>query len=169
MGTLVDALLAFSRLGREALAKTEVALARVVREVISELNPKDGSREVEWQVGELPVVIGDRAQLRQVFVHLLGNALKFTRPRPKARIEIDRQPAGGAEVVVFVRDNGVGFDSAYAGKLFSVFQRLHRVEEFEGTGIGLALVHRIVSRHGGRVWAEGRLGEGATFFVALPQ
>jgi light-regulated signal transduction histidine kinase (bacteriophytochrome) len=125
-------------------------------------------RDVRWLVGPLPRVTGDPAMLRVVFDNLLSNALKYTRPRQQATIEIGGRTGDGGEAVIYVRDNGVGFDMRYHDKLFGVFQRLHRSDEFEGTGIGLATVRRIVSRHGGRTWAEGRPGDGATFYIALP-
>jgi PAS domain S-box-containing protein len=167
MGRLVDDLLAFSRMGRLELARHRVELDTVVKEVVQELGDQAAGREVEWRIGPLPVVYGDPAMLRLVLVNLLSNALKFTRTRPQARIEVAASRGAGA-TVISVRDNGVGFDMAHAEKLFGVFQRLHRAEEFEGTGIGLASVRRIVLRHGGEAWAEGRPGEGATFHFSLP-
>jgi signal transduction histidine kinase len=168
MGKLIDDLLSFSRMGRSELSRQRVDLAAMVRELVAELAPEAASREVRWRVDDLPVVAGDRAMLRVAFSNLLSNALKFTRPRPTAAIEVGWRPGERGETVVFVRDNGVGFDQAYAGKLFGVFQRLHREDEFEGTGVGLASVRRIVARHGGRAWAAGILGKGATFYVSLP-
>jgi light-regulated signal transduction histidine kinase (bacteriophytochrome) len=167
MGALIDDLLSFSRMGRRDLVRTPVDLAALAAEARAELAPEAAGRDVRWRIADLPVVSGDGAMLRQVLVNLLANALKFTRTRPVAEVEL-RAAASPAEVVVSVRDNGVGFDMKHAGKLFGVFQRLHRAEEFEGTGIGLATVRRIVGRHGGRVWAEARLDEGATFSFALP-
>jgi PAS domain S-box-containing protein len=168
MGRLIDDLLSFSRMGRAEMAERPVHLGVIVSQVIRDLEPESEGRDVRWQVAELPVVAGDQALLRVVFSNLLGNALKFTRPRKCAEIAIGWEAGESGEVVVFVRDNGVGFDPAYADKLFGVFQRLHRAEDFEGTGIGLANVRRIVVRHGGRVWAEGAPGQGATFFFSLP-
>jgi signal transduction histidine kinase len=168
MGTLIDDLLAFARVGRSEMAWNPVDLATLVRDVIDDCGSEAQGRKVEWRVGELPVVHGQSALLRVALVNLVSNALKYTRPRERARIEIGRLPAEDHEVVVFIRDNGVGFDMKYASKLFGVFQRLHGSDEFEGTGIGLATVRRIVSRHGGRIWAESKLGEGSTFFFALP-
>ena len=128
-------------------------------------------RDIAWHIGPLPEVYADRALLYQVLVNLLANAVKFTRPRAQAKIEIGAMPTSATDpmVVVFVRDNGVGFDMKYVDKLFNVFQRLHRGEEFEGTGVGLANVQRIMQRHGGRVWVEAAVDQGATFFVALPK
>jgi signal transduction histidine kinase len=171
MGSLIDALLTFSRIGRAELREAPVALDRLVEEARAELESETGDRRITWAVGPLPRVEGDRALLRQVIINLLANAVKFTRGRPEARIEVRAAPEleQPGEAAFLVRDNGVGFDMAYAEKLFGVFKRLHRPEEFEGTGIGLANVERIVRRHGGRVWAEAALDRGATFFVALPR
>ena len=169
MGELIDDLLEFSRLSRSALDREVVDIRRVIREAWLELRRQDPDRSVEMIVGDLPKCLADRRLVKQVWVNLLSNAWKYSQPRPEARIEIgwneDEQQPGN--VVYWIRDNGVGFDQQYAGKLFGVFQRLHRAEDFEGTGVGLALVHRIVQRHGGRVWAEGRLDEGATFYFTL--
>jgi PAS domain S-box-containing protein len=167
-GTLVDDLLAFSRMGRAELRQTRVDLGQLVEEARRDLTPETQSRQVEWRVGALPTVEGDPALLRQVIHNLLANALKYTRPKPTALIEVGARDVEG-EVVVWVRDNGVGFEMQYVDKLFGVFQRLHTAEEFEGTGIGLANVRRIVSRHGGRTWAEGAVGQGATFTFTLPR
>ena len=169
MGTLIDDLLEFSRAGRMELHVGTLDLGRLTDEVLQEVQARAEEREIVWQVDALPEVMADRATMRQVLVNLVENAVKYTRKTPSARIEIGTAPDDGKEMVVFVRDNGVGFDPRYAHKLFGVFQRLHRVEEFEGTGIGLANVRRIISRHGGRTWAEGKVGEGATFFFSLPR
>jgi PAS domain S-box-containing protein len=169
MGQLIDDLLAFSRTGRAELLKARVSLGSLAREVIEGLAAETDGRSVEWKVDGLPDVTGDPALLRVVLTNLLGNAVKYTRPRDRAIIEIGPAAGAAGEVVMFVRDNGVGFEPQYADKLFGVFQRLHRSEQFEGTGIGLATVRRIVHRHGGRVWAEASVDRGATFYVALPQ
>ena len=169
MGLLIDDLLAFSHMGRHALSFQAVDLVALVREVIGELAPEAAGRDIDWRVGDLPAVNGDAAMLRMVLVNLIANALKFTQPRKGARIEIGSLPGQDAEVVIFVRDNGVGFDMTYVDKLFGVFQRLHRADEFEGTGIGLANVRRIIARHGGRTWAEGNVDQGAVFYFSLPQ
>ena len=168
MGTLIDDLLSFSRMGRNEMAKTQVDLGALVQEVIRDFEPETQGRVVDWRIGELPVITGDRAMLRIVLVNLISNALKFTRPRARAEIEIGCLPGGETEVTLFVRDNGVGFDMKYVDKLFGVFQRLHGADEFEGTGIGLANVRRIIGRHGGRAWAEGKVDGGATFNFSLP-
>ncbi len=169
MGLLIDDLLSFSRMGRHVVRAQQVDLGRLVRDILREFEPDTAGRKIDWRIGGLPVVSGDKAMLRVVLVNLISNALKFTRPRPQTHIEIGSMPGQNAETVFFVRDNGVGFDMAYADKLFGVFQRLHRAEEFEGTGIGLANVRRIIDRHGGRTWAEGGPDQGATFYFALPQ
>lgn len=167
-GKLVDSLLHFAQLGRVALDETAVDTGRLVREVIAELEAGITGRRIHWQVGTLPEVQADLLLLRLVFQNLLGNAVKFTRHRPETVIEVGARPEE-AETVFFVCDNGAGFDMRYADKLFGVFQRLHRAEDFEGTGIGLAHVRRIIARHGGRTWAEGALDTGATFYFTLPR
>ncbi len=166
-GTLVDDLLSFSRMGRAELRKKAVDLRALMEEVRREMETDAAGRSVEWRIGALPQVQADPTLLRQVVRNLLGNALKYTRPRPQALIEVGAREVQG-EVEVWVRDNGVGFEMQYVDKLFGVFQRLHTVEQFEGTGIGLANVRRIISRHGGRTWAEGATGQGATFHFSLP-
>ncbi|MGD8834712.1 MAG: response regulator [Desulfobacteraceae bacterium] len=169
MGLLIDDLLSFSRMGRHAMTLQQVELSRLVREILGELEPDTDKRKIDWRIGDLPVVSADGDMLRVVLVNLISNAVKFTRPRETATIEIGSLPGQASETVIFVRDNGVGFDMAYVDNLFGVFQRLHREEEFEGTGIGLAGVRRIIARHGGRTWAEGSPDRGATFYFALPQ
>ncbi|HEY9381736.1 MAG TPA: PAS domain S-box protein, partial [Burkholderiales bacterium] len=167
MGALIDDLLSFSRVSRQQMAMQEVSLEEIVRDIVQEISTVETQREVRWSIGELPVVRGDRQLLRSVALNLLDNALKYTRPRPVAVIEIGSETHDGY-ANVYVRDNGVGFDMQYAEKLFGVFQRLHTPEEFEGTGVGLASVERIVERHGGHVWAQGKPNEGATFWFSLP-
>lgn len=168
MGILIDDLLAFSRMGRSEMLKGWVDLGLLVREIVTDLEVDAKQREIEWDVAPLPVVLGDSAMLRQVLVNLIGNAVKFSRSRERAKIEIGMVEREH-EIEIYVRDNGVGFDETYAGKLFGLFQRLHANEEFEGTGVGLAIVQRIIMRHGGRVWAEGAVNEGATFWFSLPR
>jgi signal transduction histidine kinase len=168
MGNLIDDLLAFSRIGRAATRETEVDLEQLVKEVVAEIGQDTKSRDIAWKIGALPVCYGDRSMLKLVVVNLVSNAAKFTRMRKPAEIEIgcvDRDK----EVEVFVRDNGAGFDMQYVDKLFGVFQRLHLAEQFEGTGIGLATVQRIIHRHGGKVWGEGAVDQGATFYFSLPK
>ena len=169
MGLLIDELLAFSRMGRQSITFHEVDLGGMVCDIMQEFDPDTAGRSIDWQIGDLPAVRGDAAMLRIVLTNLISNALKFTSYRQQARIEIGTLPGRSSEVVVFVRDNGAGFDMAYADRLFGVFQRLHRTDEFEGIGIGLASVRRIISRHGGRAWAQGELGKGAAFYFSLPQ
>ncbi len=166
MAELIDDLLLFSRLSRQALQRRPVETAQLVRSALSELHAQRAGREVEISTGTLPACDGDPALLKQVWINLLSNALKYTRRRPRANVEIGAFQRDGADVF-FVRDNGTGFDMQYAHKLFGVFQRLHRAEDYEGTGVGLAIVQRIIHRHGGRVWAEATLDGGATFFFTL--
>jgi len=173
MGQLIDDILAFSRAGRLEIKTVEADMEALVREVWQDIESSMADREVRLDIKPMPKARGDAAMLRQVWINLLGNAAKFTNSRTIARIEIGGSSGqatngAGSECTFYVKDNGVGFDQQYADKLFGVFQRLHGVEEFEGTGIGLAIVKRIVARHGGRVWAEGRVNEGATFYFALP-
>ena len=167
MTRLIEALLTFSRTGRADLHRQRVSLAQLVQLAQAELQPETRGRRIEWRIEPLPDVEGDPELLRQVLVNLMDNALKYTRPRPVPRIEIGARREG-TNVVCHVRDNGVGFDPRYTEKLFGVFQRLHRANEFEGTGIGLATARLIIQRHGGRVWAEGETGKGATFHFSLP-
>jgi PAS domain S-box-containing protein len=168
MGRLIDDLLAFSRVGRTPLARAMVDLDQLAREVREEVLADANGRTVRWTVASLPRIEADPVLLRLVLVNLLSNAVKYTATRAEAQIEIGARAVKYDETTFFVRDNGVGFDMQYSDKLFGVFQRLHSSDEFEGTGIGLATVRRIVQRHGGRVWAEGSVGAGATFYVSLP-
>jgi len=167
MGELIDDLLAFSRMGRAEMRETRVELHALVREAICDLEMATRGRNIVWTIPSLPTATGDRAMLKQALANLLGNAVKYTRPKDPAVIEIGCAGEEDGRLVLFVRDNGVGFDMQYVDKLFGVFQRLHRADEFEGTGIGLASVRRIIARHGGRVWAEGRTGAGAAFYFTL--
>lgn len=169
MGQLIDDLLAFSRLSRQELERKPLSLAELLEEVRFDLRADQENRTIEWQVMPLPRCLGDRATIKLVLANLIGNALKYTRPRPVARIEVGWRPDEGDPrfCLVYIKDNGVGFDMRYADKLFGVFQRLHRADEFEGTGVGLANVQRIIRRHGGRVGADGIVDGGATFFFTL--
>lgn len=169
MGMLIDELLAFSRTSRRELRTVRVDLNDVVKEQMHVLEPAIGERSINWKTEPLPDVLGDPTLLGLVFANLLSNAVKFTRDREVAEIEIGSLEGNNGTVTIFVKDNGVGFDMVYEKKLFGVFQRLHREDEFEGIGIGLATVQRIVSRHGGRVWADAETGRGATFYIALPK
>ena len=168
MSQLINDLLHFSRFSREPLNCMRVALHELVQQIVARLTEQLGERQLSVQIAELPDCYGDHALLEQVLVNLLSNAFKFTAGRQAARVEVGVLRKGGT-AVYYVRDNGVGFDMRYADKLFGVFQRLHSQEAFEGTGIGLSIVHRIITRHGGRVWADSRPGEGATFYFSLPE
>jgi signal transduction histidine kinase len=169
MGNLIDDLLAFSRIGRAETKNGDVDLEHLVKEVVAEIGQDTKSRDIAWKIGALPVCYGDRSMLRLVVVNLVSNAVKFTRMRRPAEIEIGCVDRNRKEVEVFVRDNGAGFDMQYVNKLFGVFQRLHLPEQFEGTGIGLATVQRIIHRHGGKVRGEGAVDQGATFYFSLPR
>jgi light-regulated signal transduction histidine kinase (bacteriophytochrome) len=166
MGILVDELLNLARVNRGDLKLQVVELRSLVNEVIQSLMPESVARRIEWKIGDLPSVECDPVLMKQVFQNLLSNAVKFTRARPHATIEIDQKQENGIHVI-YVRDNGVGFSMQHANKLFGVFQRLHRQDEYEGIGVGLATVQRIVQRHGGRVWAEGAVNAGATFYFTI--
>jgi len=185
MGDLIDDLLAFSRIGQSEIQKADVNLDALVRETLGDFQAETKGRNIAWKIHPLPVVRADHALLRMVLVNLISNAVKFTGNRAEARIEIGEvkaemgkaenrnklqlSPLPQEETVIFIRDNGAGFDPRYAGKLFGVFQRLHSRDEFEGTGIGLANVQRIIQRHGGRAWAEGVVDGGATFYFSIPK
>jgi light-regulated signal transduction histidine kinase (bacteriophytochrome) len=167
MSTLIDDLLAFSRMGREKMHQTQFSMGDLAHEVIGEMASDTHGRNIEWDIQPLPAVGGDRAMLKQVWVNLLSNSVKYTRPRDPAKIKVCCAEKDG-EWEFQVQDNGVGFDMRYVDKLFGVFQRLHNAEEFEGTGVGLANVRRTILRHGGRTWAEGKINEGTTFYFTLP-
>jgi PAS domain S-box-containing protein len=168
MSELIDNLLAFSRLGRQQMVRLPVDLKVLAQDTYQEALTETTGRDIRLQLGELPPANGDAAMLRQVFANLFQNAIKFTRPRDVAMIEVGGRSQGG-ENLYWVRDNGVGFNMKYVDRLFGVFQRLHRLDEFEGTGIGLALIQRIIHRHGGRVWGEGKQNEGATIYFTIPE
>jgi len=169
MGALIDDLLVFSQMGRSEMHRSKVAMDSLVHEALESVKSETDKRRIHWNISPLPEVLADPAMMRQVWINLVANAVKYTRPRDPAEIEINWDNSRASEAIFFVRDNGVGFDMQYAGKLFGVFQRLHRADEFEGTGIGLANVNRIIHRHGGRTWAEGKVDAGATFFFSLPK
>jgi K+-sensing histidine kinase KdpD len=169
MGRLIDDLLSFSRIGRAETKKSLVNLQQLVQDVVSEVEQETKGREIAWKIDALPVCYGDRSMLMLVLANLVSNAVKFTRMRTRAEIEIGCADRDNDDLEVFVKDNGAGFDMQYANKLFGVFQRLHRADEFEGTGIGLATVQRIIHRHGGKVRAEGAVDQGATFYFSLPK
>lgn len=167
MSQLVDDLLNLARVGRQELRRKSTPLSPLVNEVVADLRREAGGRDIEWHIRELPTVECDSGLMKQVFANLLSNAVKYTRPRQKAVIEVGSVKANGGNAI-FVRDNGVGFNMKYVDKLFGVFQRLHRAEEFEGTGVGLATVDRIVRKHGGSIWAEASINQGATFYFTVP-
>jgi PAS domain S-box-containing protein len=166
MSRLVNDLLNLAHVGRQEMKKEHTSLNQLIVEVMTELKRETEGREIQWQVADLPMVDGDPGLLKQVFANLLSNAVKYTRPRQRAVIEIGLRVMND-EPVIYVRDNGVGFSMKYADKLFGVFQRLHRAEEFEGTGVGLAIVERVIRRHGGHIWAESEVDKGATFYFSL--
>lgn len=166
MGRLIDDLLFFSRVGRGEMRTARIAMDHLVRQAIEMANREATRSDIVWHIARLPDVHADPEMLRLVLANLLSNAIKYTRTPPVIEIACENHET---ETVFSIRDNGVGFDMRYANKLFGVFQRLHRAAEFEGTGIGLASVRRIIARHGGRTWAEGALGQGATFYFSLPR
>lgn len=169
MGCLIDDLLAFSRMGRSEVMAQSVDLGQLVHEVIEDLKADlPAAPAIHWQVEPLPMVVGDRAMLRQVVVNLLGNAVKYSSRTPAPHIEVGTSGTEKDCQAFYVKDNGIGFDMKYVDKLFGLFQRLHASDQYEGTGVGLASVRRIIARHGGRTWAEGALGRGATFHFSLP-
>ena len=168
MRQLIDDLLAFSRLGRKAVSMSAINMGQLAEEVFERLRLNASGKAVRLNIQALPPAYGDRSLIREVFVNLISNAIKFTKPLEVAVVELSGKTKG-KDILYSVKDNGVGFDMKYADKLFQVFQRLHSTEEFEGTGVGLSLVQRIIHRHGGRVWAEGKLNEGSTFYFTLPR
>jgi PAS domain S-box-containing protein len=168
MGNLIDDLLAFSHSGRLPLRKKDINLAEVVRDTLGDFQAETKARNITWTIQPLPTVQADHDLLRLVLINLMSNAVKFTGARAETKINIGCSANENGETVIFIRDNGAGFDPDYSHKLFGVFQRLHSADEFEGTGIGLANVKRIILRHGGRVWAEGAVNAGATFYFSLP-
>jgi two-component system, sensor histidine kinase and response regulator len=168
MTRLIDDLLAFSRMGTADLRQISIDAQSLLEDVLRQIKPEIGTRHIVWKKNPLPPLQADPALLRQVFINLLQNAVKYTRMRDPAEIEIGSRTESPGEIIIYIRDNGAGFDMKYASKLFGAFQRLHRQEEFEGTGVGLANVRRIIARHGGRTWAEGKVDAGATFYFSLP-
>jgi light-regulated signal transduction histidine kinase (bacteriophytochrome) len=168
MGQLIDDLLAFSRLGKKALAMTKIDMQMLATNVVNELLQHDLEKDYKINIMALPPVEADQGMIKQALVNLLSNAIKYSSKKDKPEIEIGSRDEE-TRTIYYVKDNGVGFDMAYAGKLFGVFQRLHSQEEFEGTGVGLALVKRIIDKHKGEIWAEGRENIGATFYFSLPK
>jgi len=169
MAELIEDLLAFSRIGRSEMQKAGVDMLALVMEALDDLHHETKDRIISWKIHDLPMVTADRSLMRQALVNLLSNAIKFTSKRSRAVIEIGTEPGRPDEDTIYIRDNGVGFNPRYSQKIFGVFERLNNADEFEGTGIGLANVQRIVRRHGGRVWALGKVGSGATFYFSLPR
>jgi PAS domain S-box-containing protein len=168
MGNLIDDLLAFSRMGRQDMVKTNINTGKIVAEIITDLNTKNTNHTINWDIHKLPGTHGDPNTMRQVWINLISNSVKYTGGKPQPRIEIGSFMQQG-QTVFFIKDNGVGFDIKYSNKLFKVFQRLHSADEFEGTGVGLAIVEKIISRHGGKIWAEAELGKGAIFYFSFPE
>ena len=168
MGRLIDDLLSFSRLSRKELVKMNLSMQHMAMGVCNDLKTEKGAHNLEFKINDLAPAEADSVAIKQVWVNLISNAVKYSGLKPTAEIEIGSSLKEG-EVIYYVKDNGVGFDMRYVGKLFGVFQRLHTDTEFEGTGVGLAIVHRIITRHGGKVWAEGKKNEGATFYFSLPK
>jgi light-regulated signal transduction histidine kinase (bacteriophytochrome) len=166
MDRLVSDLLGLARVGRQELRHHPTGLNTLVEQVVADLTPELAGRQIEWRIGSLPVVECDTGLMKQVLVNLLSNAVKFTRTRAQAIIEVGVQEEN-EERIIFVRDNGVGFDMKYADKLFGVFQRLHRPQDFEGTGVGLATVQRIIQKHGGRIWVQAEQDKGAVFYFTF--
>jgi light-regulated signal transduction histidine kinase (bacteriophytochrome) len=166
MAAMIEDLLRLAQIGRQQLKLQKTSIKDLIDDVLADLKSEVCERRIEWRVGELPSLECDRGLIKQVFTNLVGNAVKYTRPREVAVIEIGHCDGEG-HPVIFVRDNGAGFEMKYADKLFGAFQRLHRQDEFEGTGVGLATVHRIIRRHGGRIWAEAEPQKGATFYFTL--
>ena len=167
MGQLIDDLLTFSRLGRKEVSLALLDMKLLMKDAWKDVHANEPERKITLTVESMPPCYGDRALIKQVLINLLSNAFKFTKYKEAAEIVVGGC-AEGNEMVYYIKDNGVGFDMAYYDKLFGVFQRLHSTDQFEGTGIGLATVQRIIHRHGGRVWAEGKVDEGATFYFSLP-
>ena len=168
MGNLIDDLLSFSRMGRQDIIKSTIDTQRMVQEIIADLNTKNDGHNISWKIHPLPHTYGDISALRQVWINFISNAIKYSRNTAQPLIEIssfmhERQTA------FLIKDNGVGFDAKYKNKLFKVFQRLHSASEFEGTGVGLAIVEKIISKHDGKIWAEAEVGKGASFYFSLPE
>jgi len=168
MGQLIDDILKFSRTGRSEMTLSDIDMEKMAREVSEEILSSIAGTRPQLEIEPVPRAKGDKAMVRQVFVNLLSNAIKFSRTHETPAVSVGAS-VKGEEIIYFVKDNGVGFDMQHAAKLFGVFQRLHSMNEFEGTGIGLAIVKRIIARHGGRVWAEGKVNEGATIYFSLPR
>jgi light-regulated signal transduction histidine kinase (bacteriophytochrome) len=168
MGHLIDDILSFSRMGRAEMQQTLIKSDQLVKETINQLQPEMEGSHIVWDIHPLPEIYGDPSMLKLVWINLIGNALKYTRKQTPAKIEIGYNDEKN-DYIFYIRDNGAGFDMMYVHKLFNIFQRLHRAEEFEGTGVGLANIRRIIQRHGGRTWAEGKVNEGATFYFSLPK